>query len=448
MTHDTQHCPSLPPPSAASEDLHHCLLAICPPPGEQGVLKRRRGRQVKLTLPHLAMGVLLCLLQGWESQLDLWRRLCFEGVGAWPRLQICDQTVYTRLGTHGMTAMQICFAQVSQWLSQLASPAAPRLLAPFARDVLVLDESTLDRLKRWLPTLRGVPSGHDDLLPGRIAGLFDVRTQLWRRLDVLPQARANCKVHARSLLQGLHAGTLLLFDRGYFAFEWFDELTSAGFFWISRQIASPSFPIHSILHTQDGLFDAIVWMGASRDNQARYAVRLIRYRYRGHWYSYLTNVLNPLILPASEVVRLYARRWDIELAFRLLKDHLRLNLLWSAKWQVIGAQIWGCLTLAQLFHGLQMKAAEQEGVDPFEVSLHLLVRHVPRWLAHGLRPLEQIQRHGRAMGLIRPSTRHTPQLPQLHWQDLRWPPAEQPLQRPARYSHRPAGNLNRKQPPS
>ncbi len=87
------------------------------------------------------------------------------------------------------------------------------------------------------------------------------------------------------------------------------------------------------------------------------------------------------MLPATEVVRLSARRWDIELALRLLQDHLRLNLLWSAKWERIGAQIWACLTLAQLFHALQMKAAEQEGVDPFDVSLHLLVRHVPRWLA-------------------------------------------------------------------
>lgn len=208
---------------------------------------------------------------------------------------------------------------------------------------------------------------------------------------------------ARAMLTGLSCGVLLLFDRGYFAFEWFNELTAAGFFWISRRIASPSFPMQRILLSQDGLFDAIVWMGVSRDNQARSAVRLIRYCSQGHCYSYLTNVLNPLTLPASEVVRLSARRWDSELAFCLLEDHLHLNLLWSARWQVIGAQIWTCLTLAQLFHALQMQA----DVDPFDVSFHLLVRSVPRWLAHGLSPLDQLQRSGRAMGLIRPSTRRS-----------------------------------------
>jgi len=221
--------------------------------------------------------VLVCLLRGWESQLDLWRRLCFEGVGSWPRLAICDQTVYTRLGQHGVQAMQDCFTQVSLWVAQLAPLGASRTLAPFARDVLALDESTLDRLKG------GWPPGHDGLLPGRLAGLFDVRTQLWRRLDMLPQARANGKVPARDMLSGLQAGTLLLFDRGYFAFEWFDELTTAGFCWLRRQIASPSFPVEHLLHRQDGLFDAIVWMGASSSNQTRYAVRLIRSRYQGQW---------------------------------------------------------------------------------------------------------------------------------------------------------------------
>lgn len=105
-------------------------------------------------------------------------------------------------------------------------------------------------------------------------------------------------------------------------------------------------------------------MGASRDNQARDAVSLIRSRSQGPWDRSLTNVLNPLTLPASEVVRLSARRWESALAFRLRKDYLTLNRLWSAKWQVSGAPIGACLTLAQLFHAWHMKAAAQGGGDP------------------------------------------------------------------------------------
>jgi hypothetical protein len=262
MSHDTQCSTALPEPASPTlHDLQNAFLAICPPATEHALLKRKRGRPVELSLPHLALGVLLCLVQGWESQLDLWRRLRFEGIGTWPCLHICDQTVYTRLGTHGMAALHTCFTQVCSWLGEQVSPQRGRPLAPFARCVCWLWMSrTLDRMKRWLPALRGLPIGHDGLLPGRIAGLFDVRSQLWRRLDVLQDARADCKIHARAMLAGLQAGALLLFDRGYFA--WFDELTTAGFFWISRQSGLTSYPLVHVSTSIDGLFDALVADGS------------------------------------------------------------------------------------------------------------------------------------------------------------------------------------------
>jgi IS4 transposase len=41
--------------------------------------------------------------------------------------------------------------------------------------------------------------------------------------------------------------------------------------------------------------------------------------------SYLTNVLDPRQLCLPDIARLYARRWDIELAFLTLKDLLHLH---------------------------------------------------------------------------------------------------------------------------
>jgi hypothetical protein len=78
----------------------------------------------------------------------------------------------------------------------------------------------------------------------------------------------------------------------------------------------------------------------------------------------------------------------------LLNDHLHLLLIWSARWDVTGAQIWACLTPAPLFHAWQMKTAKQEGVEHLEISLHLFVHPVPRRVARGLHPLEQIPLSG------------------------------------------------------
>src|SRR5205809_3985820 len=92
-------------------------------------------------------------------------------------------------------------------------------------------------------------------------------------------------------------------------------------------------------------------------------------------------------------------------ASRVLKEHLQVSQLWSAKWEVVQVQLWCALLLAQLFHGLQVQLAAQEGVDPFEVSIDLLVQVVPSLLQRGIAPLPYLGQRGRQIGLIRPSTR-------------------------------------------
>jgi hypothetical protein len=101
----------------------------------------------------------------------------------------------------------------------------------------------------------------------------------------------------------------------------------------------------------------------------------------------------------------------IELAFCVLKEHLHLSQLWSAKWEVVQVQIWAGLLLAQLFHGLQVQLAAQQGVEPFDVSIDLLVELVPPLLQRGIAPLPLLGRLGRELGLIRPSTRIRVQTP-------------------------------------
>ena len=71
----------------------------------------------------------------------------------------------------------------------------------------------------------------------------------------------------------------------------------------------------------------------------------------------------------------------------------------------------GKILLAQLFHGLQVQLAAQAGVDPFEVSIDLLVEVVPHLLECGIAPVPDLVRWGRQLGLIRPSTRLEVQVP-------------------------------------
>ena len=267
------------------------------------------GRPLELPKVALWSSLLLCVLQRARSVCEVWRSLVLQGY------DICDQTLSDRLEQEGTAWLEQFFAQITAmlaaWVGPLAKQQAWYPLASFASDVLALDETTLDPLARKLPILRYLKKGAVELLPGKLAGLYDVRLQLWRRIDYLPDALQNCKVHARVMLEGLAKGTLLLFDLGYFSFEWLDELSQRQFWFVCRLREKTSYTVLHTYYTFGEVFDGVVWLG-NYQAQAGQAVRLVRFGVGGLSLTYLTNVLDPTVLPLQEIARLYARRWDIE----------------------------------------------------------------------------------------------------------------------------------------
>jgi Transposase DDE domain len=64
------------------------------------------------------------------------------------------------------------------------------------------------------------------------------------------------------------------------------------------------------------------------------------------WYSYLTSVLDPLILPPYVIADLYGWRWRIEEAFNTVKRLLGLSYLWTGSLNGIKLQLWGTWLLS------------------------------------------------------------------------------------------------------
>lgn len=378
-----------------------------------------RGRPPILAATCLWSGLLVCVLRGCSSQLALWRLLTQCGLWDLGRVQVSDQAIYHRLARAGTAPLTALFAQVNQLLAERLEPLLPQVmptLAAFARDILVLDETTLDAVARRLPASDGtLPPAR--VLPGKLAGLFDVRRQTWRRLELIDEPQQNEKVAARAMLAGLLPGTLLLFDLGYFGFAWLDELTSRELWWVTRLRRKTSYVVTHI-HAQHGeTLDAIVWLGAYRADRAGHPVRLVQLRHGSQVRSYLTNVLDPAQLPLAEVVALYARRWDIEMAVQLVKQHLGLRLWWSCKPVVIQQQLWGVVLIAQILQALRLEIAARAGVEIFEVSLPLLVQYAPIFAGQGEDPVTVFVTRGREAGFIRPSRRiqpHAPDPPLAH----------------------------------
>src|SRR5581483_9131977 len=128
----------------------------------------------------------------------------------------------------------------------------------WATEILAADASTLDRLGRSLPWLRTLPVGTRDLLAGQIRALFTIRRQQGERVEWWPNARDHCKAHVLTLVEPVKAGALLLFDRGYLNFSFFDQLTARGIWGISRYGNRVTDEILHVWYQGDGIVDAIV----------------------------------------------------------------------------------------------------------------------------------------------------------------------------------------------
>lgn len=398
-------------------------------------------------LPSLALwgGLLVCVLHGFTSQLDLWRLLTARQLWFYPRFPVGDQAIYARLEAEGTKPLEDLFAQTSQVLADRLAPYAATSLAPFATDVIALDHTDLDQVARRLPALRAVPPGDPRLLPGQLAGLFDLRRQQWRTVKFIANPQQNEKVTARELVFSLPARSLILCDLGFFGFAWFDDLTDHDYFYVSRMRKGTSYQVIHPFYARDDTFDGIVWLGKYRADRAKHAVRLVRFRHKGTLHSYITNVLDPRQLPLAEIARLYARRWDFELAANLIKQHLDLHLLWSAKDVVIQQQVWAVLIISQILQALRLEIAGRAQVDPFEVSMELLVRWLPQLAYDGQDPIQAFVEMGRAARFIRPSSRLTIQAPTIPPDDLIPLPADLNLERIPRHADRNCGPRPSKQ---
>ena len=387
-------------------------------------------------LPALALwaGVLVCVLRGWSSQREVWRLLSMRGIWHFPRYTLTDEAVYKRLEQASQDSLKQVFEAVTASLyvalsnHQATSQAS---WCSFACGVFALDEMTLDKLFRRLPSLRAESSTK---LAGKITALFDVRRQVWRGLAYQENPQQNERVAARSMLDYMPKGSLLLTDLGYFGFQWFDDLTQAGLYFISRLRHKTTFDIIEVLYQDDQVLDALVWLGSYRADRARFSVRLVQYNHNGVQRSFITNVLDPRLLCLADIAMCYARRWDIEMMFNLIKTHLKLHVLWSSKLSVVLHQVFAVFTIAQVILGLRLDIANQANADPFEVSLDLLVRWVPRLAADGLDPVQTIVERGRLAGFIRPSSRLKLLLPSLDLARYAFPDTFVPLQRPPRYA--------------
>lgn len=100
-------------------------------------------------------------------------------------------------------------------------------------------------------------------------------------------------------------------------------------------------------------------------------IRIIEYHHSGGEPSRLaTTLLDPVAYPASELIELYHRRWDLEIALDELKTHMleRQESLRSKKPDGVYQEFWALLLAYNLVRREMALVAEAEDVEPPRIS--------------------------------------------------------------------------------
>lgn len=120
--------------------------------------------------------------------------------------------------------------------------------------------------------------------------------------------------------------TLYLFDKGYYKYSWYDEMSENKIKFIIRQSSSTVTEEYKSTYTGiDNLYDYIITMGTDYSkNKTKYKYREILYfeNDSDEEFRLVTNIFD---LSAQDIVSLYKKRWDIELFFKWIKQHLTIK---------------------------------------------------------------------------------------------------------------------------
>ncbi|MBT2153120.1 transposase, partial [Pseudoalteromonas tetraodonis] len=106
--------------------------------------------------------------------------------------------------------------------------------------------------------------------------------------------------------------------------------------------------------------------------------RLTTYKVDGKSYHVLSSLIDPLRFPYEELTEVYTQRWEIELAFREIKQGLNhsKHTLRSKKPDMVRQELWGLLLAYNLIRIVMLDATKDEDILPTQLSFSQSMRQV------------------------------------------------------------------------
>jgi len=265
--------------------------------------------------------------------------------------------------------------------------AIPQTIGAFYRKwrLVAIDGSTLDlpdeKANREFFGVPGASRGKAAFPKMRFTALLEVGTHA-----IFAAAHGAYKEHentlAKKILPALKAGMLLLGDRGFGCFPIYSEAIKTGADLLFRVRGVMKFACVNTLG--DGSYLSKLYPSPEdrRKDTNGIAIRVIEYRLKGgkEKYVLITSILDPAQAPAAELAAVYHERWEIEMGYDEIKNHLKEpgECLRSKTPELVIQEFYGYLLTHFTIRSLMHQAALKNHCDPDKLSFTEAVRVVCR----------------------------------------------------------------------
>jgi hypothetical protein len=155
--------------------------------------------------------------------------------------------------------------------------------------------------------------------------------------------------------QAFEPGTMLVMDRGFVHFGWFNDLHRNGVWFVTRMKKDTRYEVVERRSGHNVIADETIRL-SSRHSRKVYPGRLRLVTVEkddGEQLQFLTNQMH---LAADTIAKIYKDRWQIEAFFKMLKQNLRIKSFVGTSPNAVWTQIWTAMIAMLLLKYLQMKA--------------------------------------------------------------------------------------------
>jgi len=180
-------------------------------------------------------------------------------------------------------------------------------------------------------------------------------------------AKVNDVVEAQKIIPV--KGTILVFDRAYYDFAWWNEIDASGSTLVTRPKSTLAYKVVKKLDNDSKYVanDQEIKLTSKKRYKYTGRLRLVKAKVeiRGKIRS-IQIITNNFKLSAEEIVSLYKRRWEIELFFKWIKQNLKVKKFISENENAIKIQIIMAIIAYILIKILQIRSG-------IEISMRRLI---------------------------------------------------------------------------